>query len=446
MLRVFIRFYLTLVVSFIGAIVLAGAIYGQVVANVSDRYLNDIFRATVSLVQTELADQPIERWNAKLETLSLSLPYPIKVEPLDTYRLSDSNREALTDGDIVMLTDSYLFLQRVPDTGYMLTLGPIDYLYFLREIQSFDYLLLGLAALFLGVPAFLWMRPLWRQLTHLKWVARQLGEGNLNARAKLPDDSGVAELGSAFNGMADNLQSLIQSRRELLNAVSHELRTPIARLRYRLAMLEEGVADDVRSAMDRDISSIDKMIEELLLYSRLEQARDVLQPQTLTLWPWLNSVVAQHAADFPDTDYQLTAVASTLHALTVDADPFYLERALSNLLRNAARYGQGRVEVCLGADERQCWIKVADNGPGIPEGERERVFEPFVRLDRSRDRRTGGYGLGLAIVQRIMGWHHGQASVATADLGGACFTLCWPRVHVVTSGHTSLTDEGESAA
>lgn len=228
MLRVFIRFYLTLVVSFIGAIVLAGAIYGQVVANVSDRYLNDIFRATVSLVQTELADQPIERWNAKLETLSLSLPYPIKVEPLDTYRLSDSNREALTDGDIVMLTDSYLFLQRVPDTGYMLTLGPIDYLYFLREIQSFDYLLLGLAALFLGVPAFLWMRPLWRQLTHLKWVARQLGEGNLNARAKLPDDSGVAELGSAFNGMADNLQSLIQSRRELLNAVSHELRTSSA--------------------------------------------------------------------------------------------------------------------------------------------------------------------------------------------------------------------------
>jgi nitrogen fixation/metabolism regulation signal transduction histidine kinase len=117
---------------------------------------------------------------------------------------------------------------------------------------------------------------------------------------------------------------------------------------------------------------IDKMIEELLLYSRLEQARDVLQPQTLTLWPWLNSVVAQHAADFPDTDYQLTAVAPALHALTVDADPFYLERALSNLLRNAARYGQGRVEVCLGADETQCWIKVADNGPGIPEGERYR--------------------------------------------------------------------------
>jgi two-component system sensor histidine kinase RstB len=281
---------------------------------------------------------------------------------------------------------------------------------------------------------------------HLKRVARQLGNGNLDARAKLPEDSGVAELGAAFNGMADNLQSLIQSRRELLNAVSHDLRTPIARLRYRLAMLEDGVADDVRSAMDRDISSIDKMIEELLLYSRLEQARDVLQPQTLALWPWLNGVVAQHAADFPDTDYQLTAVAPALHALTVDADPFYLERALSNLLRNAARYGQGRVEVSLGADETQCWIKVADNGPGIPEGERERVFEPFVRLDRSRDRRTGGYGLGLAIVQRIMGWHHGQASVATADLGGACFTLCWPRVHVVTSGHTSLTDEGESAA
>ena len=184
---------------------------------------------------------------------------------------------------------------------------------------------------------------------------------------------------------------------------SHELRTPIARLRYRLAMLEEGVADDVRSAMDRDISSIDKMIEELLLYSRLEQARDVLQPQTLTLWPWLNSVVAQHAADFPDTDYQLTAVASTLHALTVDADPFYLERALSNLLRNAARYGQGR--------SRSAWVLTRHNAgsrwPTMAQASRKvsgsGCSSPFVRLDRSREWRTGGYGLGLAIVQRIMG-------------------------------------------
>ena len=76
---------------------------------------------------------------------------------------------------------------------------------------------------------------------------------------------------------------------------------------------------------------------------------------------------------------------------------------------------------------------------------RERVFEPFVRLDRSRDRRTGGYGLGLAIVQRIMGWHHGQASVATADLGAHASPLCWPRVHVVTSGHKPHR-RGESAA
>ena len=79
------------------------------VATVSDRYLNDIFAPPSAWCKPSRADQPIERWNAKLETLSLSLPYPIKVEPLDTYRLSDSNREALTDGDIVMLTDSYLF-------------------------------------------------------------------------------------------------------------------------------------------------------------------------------------------------------------------------------------------------------------------------------------------------------------------------------------------------
>lgn len=446
MLRIFVRFYLTLVVSFVGAIALAGSIYGQVVQNVSDRYLNDIFRATVSLAQTELADTPIERWNAKLENLELSLPYPIKVEPLDAYALSDANRAALADGDIVMLTDRYQFLQRVPDTGYMLTLGPIDYLYFLHEIQSFDYLMLGLAALFLGIPAFVWMRPLWRQLMHLKRVARQLGNGNLDARAKLPEDSGVAELGAAFNGMADNLQSLIQSRRELLNAVSHELRTPIARLRYRLAMLEDGVADDARAAMDRDIAAIDDMIEELLLYSRLDQASDLLRPEPLTLWPWLQDVVARHAEDFAHTHFQLDEASAAAPALTADADAFYLERALSNLLRNAARYGQGEVLVRLGGDDAHCWLSVEDNGPGIPEAERERVFEPFVRLDHSRDRRTGGHGLGLAIVQRIMGWHHGQAQIDASPLGGARFTLTWPRVHLLTSGYKITTDETDDAS
>lgn len=450
MRRIFIQFYLTLVISFIGAIALAGAIYGQVVDKVSDRYLNDIFRATVSLLQTTLREEPVDQWNARLDTLGLSLPYPIKVEPLDTYELSADNRAALADGDIVMLADSYQFLQRVPETGYMLTLGPVDYLYFLHEIQSFDYLMLGLAALFLGVPAFAWMRPLWRQLMHLKRVARQLGAGDLDARASLPDDSGVAELGSTINTMADNLQSLIQSRRELLDAVSHELRTPIARLRYRLAMLEDGVADDAREAMDRDISSIDRMIEELLLYSRLDQGHALLHPERLTLWPWLNEVLARHGEDFPQVRYTLRPTPASLHDQQAEVDGFYLERALSNLLRNAARYGQGEVAVTLGCDGQHWWIEVEDNGPGIPETERERVFEPFVRLDHSRDRRTGGYGLGLAIVRRIMGWHGGQASVQASALGGACFVLRWPvtlpRLHSVTSGHQTLTDDPDEAA
>ena len=167
MRRIFIQFYLILVACFVGAVLISGTIYSYAVQNVSDRYLNDIFRATMRLLQEQLEDEPVADWNGLLADLSLSLPYPVKIEPLDTYALSKDNKAALLKGDIVMLEESFLFLQRVPKSRFMVTLGPIAYLSFLRQIHAIDLWLMAALALFMGVPAFLWMRPLWRQLTSL---------------------------------------------------------------------------------------------------------------------------------------------------------------------------------------------------------------------------------------------------------------------------------------
>lgn len=112
----------------------------------------------------------------------------------------------------------------------------------------------------------------------------------------------------------------------------------------------------------------------------------------------------------------------------VEAEPRYLHRALQNLVSNAMRHAASEVRVSYQLGQQRCRIDVEDDGPGIPEGFWDRIFTPFTRLDDSRARASGGHGLGLSIVRRIIYWHTGRATVGRSEaLGGACFSLNWPR-------------------
>jgi two-component system sensor histidine kinase RstB len=118
-----------------------------------------------------------------------------------------------------------------------------------------------------------------------------------------------------------------------------------------------------------------------------------------------------------------------------EVEPRHLHRAIQNLVGNAARYASRQVRVRCRLDSNNCRIDVEDDGPGIPRSDWDRVFIAFSRLDDSRTRTSGGYGLGLSIVRRIMYWHGGQAFVGiSATLGGACFSLVWPRVQTQSGG------------
>lgn len=424
MRKLFVQFYLILVVCFTAAVLLIGGIYNQSVDKVSTSYLNDIFHSSFTLLNSELSDVPKNKWGE--EIARLHMPYQISIWPMDAYELSKENMRALKKGEIIMLEDSYEFLQRIPKSSYMMKLGPINYLKFLHQLESYDYLILVLLGLLLGIPAFLWMRPLWRQLQHLDQVARQLGGGNLAARATLPESSPVADLGNTFNVMADNIQQLMQSKRELVDAVSHELRTPIARLRYRIALQQSLQPENTAlAAMENDVGVVDGMIEELLLHSRLDHSDIELEPAEMEALPWLEQVLSEHRGDAPQIQFKLHN-HSGLDAPILSFDRFYLQRALSNLLRNASRYARSHIDVSLSWRDNLACLTVDDDGPGIPESERAKVFHPFVRLDVSRDRRTGGYGLGLAIVSRIMQWHDGDVLLSQSPQGGARFELRWP--------------------
>ena len=268
MRKLFIQFYLLLIGCFLTVVVLSGIVYKQAGDATGERYLADLMSATLSMITLELKNTPPDQWSAKLDSLNHDLSFPVHIEPISNYQLDQVSLDSLSKGDIVMLEQQYLFLQSMPNQQYVLVAGPLRYLFFLHQLHWIDYTMLAIAGLSLAIPVLLWMRPHWRDLKMLERTASQLEQGQFKARVSLPERSGVRRLGAAFNRMAESIDSLLTSKKALTDAVAHELRTPLARLRYRLALLDN--TDEISlNAIEQDLNVIDCLIEELLLHARL---------------------------------------------------------------------------------------------------------------------------------------------------------------------------------
>lgn len=284
----------------------------------------------------------------------------------------------------------------------------------------------------LGLALFLALREVDSNLRTVESVAVRIARGDMSARVQAGEGTLISRLAASFNGMAEHMQRLVQVQREMIHAVSHELRTPVARIRFGVQMIED--CKDQASmqrqldGIDGDIQELDELIDEILTYARLEQGGPVFSLQECSVTDIVRQVVAEQQLIRPQLSIEgKIEDASETWALS-DVEPRYLHRAIQNLVGNAGRYAEGRVVVNCHFDEDNCRIDVEDDGPGIPEQDWEKVFTAFARLDDSRTRTSGGYGLGLSIVRRILYWHGGQAFVGRSDtLGGARFSLVWPR-------------------
>ncbi|PFH08869.1 two-component system OmpR family sensor kinase [Collimonas sp. PA-H2] len=274
-----------------------------------------------------------------------------------------------------------------------------------------------------------WLTPHWRDLEKLRIAAARFGDGALDARARLSENSSIKQLCAYFNNMADRIGALITAQRDMVNAASHELRTPLARLEFGLVNLMD-TTDDSRThkriqAMRKDVEELDILVGELLTLSMLEQATLPESREKIMLEDFLRS-----AAGVSDEELSLRhctivwQIAPAMQEIVIE--PRSLGRAFSNLLQNALRYTRSTIRVRAEASPASWKLIVEDDGVGIPENDRERIFEPFYRLDRSRDRATGGYGLGLAIVKKIAERLGGGVRVASSELGGAMFILHFP--------------------
>jgi signal transduction histidine kinase len=260
-------------------------------------------------------------------------------------------------------------------------------------------------------------RRLTRRLERLKSGVEQLGHGDLTARVKIEGRDEVAALAESFNRAASRIEELIRSHKMLLANCSHELRTPLTRINMALALVGENVEPARREQLKKDIAELDQLIEEILLASRLDAVKVPERVEDVELL----ALTAEEGARYDAAVEGETAVAR--------GDPSLLRRMIRNLLENARRYGgEAAPDVRVGRlPDRRAWIEVRDRGPGISEGEREKIFEPFHRLPGAAE--TGrGSGLGLALVRQIARHHGGDAVCLAADGGGSRFRVTLPVV------------------
>ncbi|QIL35331.1 two-component system sensor histidine kinase RstB [Salmonella enterica subsp. enterica serovar Adjame] len=427
MKKLFVQFYLLLFVCFLVMTLLVGLVYKFTAERAGRQSLDDLMKSSLYLMRSELREIPPREWGKTLKEMDLNLSFDLRVEPLNHYKLDAATTQRLREGDIVALDDQYTFIQRIPRSHYVLAVGPVPYLYFLHQMRLLDIALMALIAFSLAFPVFIWMRPHWQEMLRLESAAQRFGEGHLTERLHFDNGSSFERLGVAFNQMADNINALIASKKQLIDGIAHELRTPLVRLRYRLEM-SENLTPPESQALNRDIGQLEALIEELLTYARLDRPQNEL----MLTEPDLPASLLAHLQDVQSVTperavHLVTCVIGDYGAL----DMRLMSRVLDNLLNNALRYSRTTVQVSLLLDGSQATLIVEDDGPGIEADARERVFEPFVRLDPSRDRATGGCGLGLAIVHSIALAMGGSVVCDESELGGAKFSFHWPVWHAM---------------
>jgi signal transduction histidine kinase len=271
-------------------------------------------------------------------------------------------------------------------------------------------------------------------LTQIRASTRRFAEGDLDARVgelAFGRSAEMTALASEFDHMAARIKALIESHRRLVRDVSHELRSPLARLRVALELARDGDEAQVHASLDRiesESTRLETMLSQALELSRLETQQRAAQ-DTVALDQLLEDVITNADYEGAPRGRKVVLADCERQVLTGSHDALY--SAFENVIRNALAYTQDGTTVTVRLlrdprDARNVLISVRDHGPGVPEGELARIFEPFYRTDFARTRSNGGTGLGLAIARRAVEWHGGTIVASNAEGGGLEVTIRLP--------------------
>jgi len=354
-----------------------------------------------------------ERWQLPLKLMSLA-----EVEAIDH---TEHNALTHSNAHIYYFDDQVVIHYLLKNSDSVITLDAVKMPTRPRIKSTYRVFILAT----FGVVIFIWLWPMSRDLEHLKKATKEFGQGNFDSTAPAAKSTMIAPMMSSFNMMATRISRLIAAHKELTNAVSHELRTPLARTKFALQMLES-IKDDEKRAkyqqqISNDVCELEELINEMLIYAAFDNDKPELKFVRANLSELVQLQIASH-----DQFVNSIEFINKMPNDYVTCDTHFMDRAVNNFISNAIKYGDDKVRVTLSIENEQCQICVEDNGEGVSDEFKQVIFDAFSRGDQSRNRETGGFGLGLAIVARIMEWHQGHTSISDSELGGASFTLTWP--------------------
>lgn len=392
-------------------------------------------KAMMTFLLQDLSVYPtLEAKRGRLDFLSKKFGYPIYIDSIKEMGLDLEQVERITQGEPIVLFKNSVSSQdsnfsvviESQVRGLAVVVGPVSlFNYFPLNLVA-SVICICLLLISFGVYGLIF--PLERRLQLLQAGVDKVAKGELDTSVQVVGEDDIARLSSTFNAMTKHIKRLIESQRELTRAVSHELRTPVARIRFAVDMLAD--EDDYesrqfqKSGIDEDIESLNELIDEILTYAKLEEGSPKMDWQMVCLKELLEQIERETNALGKPIAIRINPPTAKVVAM---ADRRYLHRVVQNLAGNALRYANSTILISAGVNGQTAFVSVEDDGHGIPEADREKVFIPFARLDDSRTRASGGYGLGLSIVSRIAFWFGGNMSVdESPSLHGARFTLQWP--------------------
>jgi signal transduction histidine kinase len=263
---------------------------------------------------------------------------------------------------------------------------------------------------------------LFRPIRAIRKGAAHIGRGNFDHRIKDIRSDQLGDLATDINQLASDVEGMLDAKRALLLGISHELRTPLSRMNLALELLDD---DTARDHLKPELEEMEKIVVTLLEAERLSTRHDTLMRTPVRIEELVDNLID----DYFDRDRQRIVVRNRAGALRADIDETRITLLLKNLVSNALRYSpvdSGPVEIGIEQERDDLVLRVSDQGPGLSAEQASRIGEPFYRGDASRNRNTGGTGLGLYLADLIAKAHGGSLTLMNPAQPGACFVCRIP--------------------